>query len=306
MDGLIEGILDSFAIYRGKDSNSRDTTDVTAYKNQVSPFMEKVNLIPVQDFINIFSILKDLSKHKIVITEMQTTYPNTLSLFLVLVDEIVEEEKEIDQVLGQLLKLTLDNRTTILILITTGISSLYNSETFHLFEGEFIYFMQLKSTYLERYCEGLEKIAFHVIRGLEQTKVGKKTSEIQKTKNQFQDLNQPLMVSGSRKNYDFFGKTVKLNQDLDDVITRLLDNMASYFIWKKTELSTFESQYSDLVSKTELNNHYLKTSLDTLKKYSDMGRCVSKDHNLLEGLMLQLNQNLEFVETVYLKNMVNS
>jgi len=100
MDGLIEGILDSFAIYRGKDSNSRDTTDVTAYKNQVSPFMEKVNLIPVQDFINIFSILKDLSKHKIVITEMQTTYPNTLSLFLVLVDEIVEEEKEIDQVLG--------------------------------------------------------------------------------------------------------------------------------------------------------------------------------------------------------------
>lgn len=100
MDGLIEGILDSFAIYRGKDSNSRDTTDVTTYKNQVSPFMEKVNLIPVQDFINIFSILKDLSKQKIVISEMQTTYPNTLSLFLVLVDEIVEEEKEIDQVLG--------------------------------------------------------------------------------------------------------------------------------------------------------------------------------------------------------------
>lgn len=46
-----------------------------------------------------------------------------------------------------------------------------------------MYFMQLKSTYLERYCEGLEKLAFHVIRGLEQTKVGKKTSEIQKARN---------------------------------------------------------------------------------------------------------------------------
>lgn len=223
-----------------------------------------------------------------------------------MVDELADEEREIDQVLGQLLKLTLDKRTTILILITSGISSLYSQETFHLFESEFTYFMQIKSHYLERYCEGVEKIAYHVIRGLEQSKVQKKAFENLKNRQQSHNLDNPLLVSSSRSIYDFFSRTVKVNQDLEDLIARFLDNLTSYFIWKKTETTTFESQYSDLVSKTELNNHYIKNSFEILKKYSDMARCVSKDHSIMEELMLFLNQNLEFVETIYLKNLVNN
>jgi hypothetical protein len=97
------------------------------------------------------------------------------------------------------------------------------------------------------------------------------------------------MVSSSRRNYDFFSKTVKINQDLEDLITRLLDNTASYFIWKKSDSAAFESQYSDLISKTELNNHYIKNSFEILKKYSDMARCISKDHAIMEEQMIVLN-----------------
>lgn len=81
MDNIVESVLDSFAIYRGKESHSRDSSDASSFKNQISPFMEKVSLVPVQDFINIFGVLKELSSQKIVIRDTQISYPNTLSLF---------------------------------------------------------------------------------------------------------------------------------------------------------------------------------------------------------------------------------
>ena len=69
------------------------------------------------------------------------------------------------------------------------------------------------------------------------------------------------MINDVRKPSQFLVKSMKITQDLRDLITRMLDNLAIYFLWKRADTKTFENQYSDLVSKVDINNQYLKNSL---------------------------------------------
>ena len=160
--------------------------------------MDKISLIPVSDFIDIYAIFKDINKWPKSAFDSVVSYSRTVSLFRILIEDIVEEADEVSQILGSILKLTLDRRTFMLILVTSSMSSMYNQDNFHMFESEFTYFLQLRTSYLDRYNESFEKMAYHIIQGRDaQAEMIRDNLNFRK-KGHMQMINTPMLVNGER------------------------------------------------------------------------------------------------------------
>lgn len=110
-----------------------------------------------------------------------------------------------------------------------------------MFETEFMYFLQIRTNYIERYIESFEKLAYHIIQGLDTQAIMIKDGEYSRKKSSLYSISTPLMINEVRKPCQFLLKTMKVSQELRDLITRMLDNLAIYFLWKKSDNKAFEN-----------------------------------------------------------------
>lgn len=79
VDNLIEMVSDSYHIYRGQTASSTNR-DTGINKVEISPYLDKVSLIPIKDFIDLYSLFKDISKWSHTVWNKVVSYPNTVSL----------------------------------------------------------------------------------------------------------------------------------------------------------------------------------------------------------------------------------
>lgn len=259
---------------------------------QCSPYLDKVCLIPVKEFFYLYKTLKKIS------SEMKGNwnndkFPKTNALIEVLIDEVVNESSQIEAILGNLLKLTLDKSTDIFIIVTSNMSSLYNSTNYHLFKSEFLYFLMIKDKFLERYNESFEKMAYQIIEAFDHDI---DNDEIRRT---------PLLVNDKRDPCQFLSQTMNFGDDFQEIVERLIDNLTIFFLWKKLSPSDRFSDFDKMVPKVGDNNEFLVNYLEELKRYDKICRCLKRDNIFVSDKMINLNQDLEFVEKFYLMSFYN-
>ena len=283
IDLLIEGSTSSYDKYKAK------ATMTQINWIQCSPYLDKMSLIPINDFDYLYKLLKRTNKQIKLKGWPSQQFANTQTLFKLLIDEIVMESEEIDSIITNLLKISLKDNADILILISTGINSLYNEANSQIFKKEFSYFLMINSNFIERYNDTIEKLAYQISENIH---------------DEFEDddlKDSPLLVNEKRKPCTFLLDSINFSNDFDDLINRFLDNIAIYFLWKKFDKSTFEINFAHLVAKVTNNNQYLKNSLESLRVYNSICKCLKKDSIFISDFMFNSNQDLEFVDTIYLK-----
>ena len=263
---------------------NEDSTDST-----VSPFMDRLSVVPIVDFNFFLKVLVKTTAFREPNT--YTTFSTTLAVLDISIDELKESRSEMEGLLSEFLKEDLEEQVSVLVLVTTSISSLYDEKRFSEFGADLWQYLDARGPYLDRYCDTLEKMThFFAETAIEKNSALSDRASLV-----------PLLVNDARPVNQFLIANVKQDAENAELLDAFIDNSSIYFLWKKLEPEQFELHFSKEIDGFVANTKILDKKFDRVLKFKKIGLCLQTDLKYIEEYKERLLLNQKFAELVYLK-----
>lgn len=258
----------------------------------ISPFIDKICLVPVVRFSEFLKVLLESSAFE---NLEKTQYPTTLALLGVFIEELKSLQSTFRAKLKEYLKEDLSENTKLLVLITTNITSLYSEEQLEEMPNEIFKFLEARGNFLDKYSTSIEQITYSIAQSATSTeRISNVDSYLPLLLNKVRIIS-PILVNG-----------IQLDDDNKELLERMVDSCSLYMLWRLLSPVDFENTFSKEKDTMLSNMQYLSHRIDKLLRLKQIAKILGENHRLAEQELQKVTQYAKFAEDVYLKGFFNN
>lgn len=286
---LIDRIMSSY----GQHIDSlAEVFDVENKTPMPSPFLDRIELIEVTEFMKFTQILRGF--HLTPESPGRSLFPTTFD-FLELYLEALKSStmaQQLDRKIKEFLLDNLERDTRVLVMVSANLCSLFNEKQLSEVAPDFYRFFDPKSFQVDRYAHTLEKVTYFVVQ-----------SSLSNASASDEPLNStPLLISPKRRLWQFLHDRLHLDADNKSIQERLLDNCTLILLFEMMDQDQFEQNFSQEIDQFVGNLAFLKGKIDRILKFRKIGEVMASDLVWLEYERNKLVKQLNFAEGYYLRS----
>ena len=257
-----------------------------------SPFLDRIELIEVSDFLKFSHILKNFQLFSD--SPGRSLFPTTFD-FLELYLETLKSptiSQQLDRKIKEFLLDNLERDTRVLVIVSANLCSLFNEKQLSEVAPDFYRFFEPKSFQVDRYAHTLEKVTYFVVQS--------SLSSANPTEEPINNL--PVLISPKRRLWQFLHDRLHLDADNKSIQDRLLDNCTLILLFEMMDQDQFEQNFSQEIDQFVGNLSFLKGKIDRILKFRKIGEVMAADLAWLEHERNKLDKQLKFAEGYYLRS----